>query len=39
MARQETAQGSDAEAKALAAKIITDQQAEIVTMKQLLAER
>jgi uncharacterized protein (DUF305 family) len=39
MAQQETAQGSDAEAKALAAKIITDQQAEIVTMKQLLAEK
>jgi uncharacterized protein (DUF305 family) len=38
MAEQETAEGSHAEAKALAAKIITDQQAEIVTMKKHLAD-
>ena len=38
MARQETAQGSDPDAIALAKKIITDQQAEITTMKSLLAQ-
>ena len=39
MAKQETAQGSNADAKALAEKIITDQQAEITTMKGILAAR
>jgi len=37
MATQETRQGSNADAKALAQKIITDQQAEITTMKGVLA--
>ncbi len=36
MAEQETAQGSNADAKALAEKIVTDQQAEITTMKAIL---
>ncbi|GGQ77159.1 lipoprotein [Couchioplanes caeruleus subsp. azureus] len=36
MSQQETAQGSNPEAKALAQKIITDQQAEIATMKKIL---
>ncbi|WP_346015985.1 DUF305 domain-containing protein [Couchioplanes caeruleus] len=36
MAQQEVAQGSNPEAKALAQKIVTDQQAEITTMKNLL---
>ncbi len=36
MAKQETAQGSNADAKALAEKIVTDQQAEITTMKAIL---
>jgi uncharacterized protein (DUF305 family) len=36
MAQQEVAQGSSPEAKALAQKIITDQQAEIATMKTML---
>ncbi|BCJ53460.1 lipoprotein [Actinoplanes sp. NBRC 14428] len=36
MAETEVAQGSDPEAKALAQKIITDQQAEIATMKTIL---
>lgn len=36
MARQEVAQGSNADAKALAQKIITDQQAEIAAMKAIL---
>ncbi|MFI1990995.1 DUF305 domain-containing protein [Actinoplanes sp. NPDC020271] len=38
MAQQEVAQGSNADAKALAQKIITDQQAEITTMKGLLSK-
>jgi len=38
MAKQENAQGSNADAKALAQKIITDQQAEITTMKGILAQ-
>jgi len=38
MAKQETAQGSNADAKALAQKIITDQQTEITTMKGMLAQ-
>jgi uncharacterized protein (DUF305 family) len=38
MAKQETAQGSNPDAKALAQKIITDQQAEITTMKGLLTQ-
>jgi uncharacterized protein (DUF305 family) len=37
MAQEQVAKGSDPEAKALAAKIVTDQQAEIATMKQILA--
>ncbi|GIF42342.1 DUF305 domain-containing protein [Actinoplanes xinjiangensis] len=37
MGQEQVAKGSNPEAKALAAKIITDQQAEIATMKQLLA--
>ncbi|TNH28718.1 DUF305 domain-containing protein [Micromonospora orduensis] len=36
MAQQETAQGSNPDAKTLAAKIITDQQAEITQMQDLL---
>ena len=36
MAKQETAQGANPDAKALGEKIITDQQAEITTMKGLL---
>ncbi|MEU4621985.1 DUF305 domain-containing protein [Actinoplanes sp. NPDC023801] len=36
MAQREVAQGSNAEAKALAQKIITDQQAEIATMRTIL---
>ena len=36
MAGQEAAQGSSAEAKALAARIVTDQRAEIATMRSLL---
>jgi uncharacterized protein (DUF305 family) len=36
MAKQETAQGSNTDAKALAEKIATDQQAEITTMKAIL---
>jgi uncharacterized protein (DUF305 family) len=36
MAKDETAKGSNAEAKALAEKIITDQQAEITTMQGML---
>ena len=36
MAQQEVAQGSNPDAKALAQKIVTDQQAEITTMKSLL---
>ncbi|WP_423203138.1 DUF305 domain-containing protein [Krasilnikovia cinnamomea] len=36
MAQQEQAQGSNPDAKALAAKIVTDQQAEIATMQDLL---
>ncbi|OJF11196.1 DUF305 domain-containing protein [Couchioplanes caeruleus subsp. caeruleus] len=39
MAKQETAQGSSPEAKTLAEKIITDQQAEITTMKGILGQR
>ncbi|MEU7909229.1 DUF305 domain-containing protein [Actinoplanes sp. NPDC049118] len=39
MANEETAEGSNPDAKALAAKIVTDQQAEITTMKDLLAGR
>lgn len=39
MAKDETAKGSNAEAKALASKIITDQQAEITTMRDLLGKR
>jgi uncharacterized protein (DUF305 family) len=38
MAKQETAQGSNPDAKALAAKIITDQQAEITQMRDLLTK-
>ena len=38
MAQQEVAQGSNPDAKALAQKIVTDQQAEITTMKDLLQE-
>ncbi|GIF16332.1 DUF305 domain-containing protein [Actinoplanes teichomyceticus] len=38
MARTETAQGADPQAKALAQKIITAQQAEIATMKGILAQ-
>nr|WP_231956835.1 MULTISPECIES: DUF305 domain-containing protein [unclassified Actinoplanes] len=38
MAQQEVAQGSSPDAKALAQKIVTDQQAEIVTMKGLLSK-
>ena len=38
MARQETAQGSNPEALALARKIVADQQAEIATMRGLLAK-
>ena len=38
MARQETAQGSDPDVIALAKKIVADQQAEIITMKALLAQ-
>ena len=37
MAKEEVAQGANPEAKALAGKIVADQQAEIVEMKQLLA--
>ncbi|MDR7277610.1 uncharacterized protein (DUF305 family) [Catenuloplanes atrovinosus] len=37
MAQQEVQQGTNADAKALAQKIITDQQAEITTMKGILA--
>jgi len=37
MAKQETMQGSNADAKTLAQKIITDQQAEISTMQGILA--
>ena len=37
MAQQETAQGSNPEAKTLVQKIVTDQQAEIATMKKILA--
>ncbi|GAA0467326.1 lipoprotein [Actinoplanes capillaceus] len=37
MAQKQVATGSNPEAKALAAKISTDQQAEITTMKQILA--
>ncbi|GAB1688636.1 DUF305 domain-containing protein [Krasilnikovia sp. M28-CT-15] len=36
MAQQEQAQGSNPDAKALAAKIVTDQQAEITTMQDML---
>lgn len=36
MAQQETAQGSNSDAKALAQKVITDQQAEITSMKEIL---
>jgi uncharacterized protein (DUF305 family) len=38
MAQQETTQGSNPDAKTLAQKIITDQQAEITTMKGLLTQ-
>jgi uncharacterized protein (DUF305 family) len=38
MAKQETAHGSNPDATALAQKIVTDQQAEIATMKRLLAQ-
>lgn len=38
MAQQETAQGSNPDAVTLAKKIITDQQAQIATMKDLLAK-
>lgn len=38
MAQQETVQGSNTDAKALAEKIVTDQRAEITTMKSLLAK-
>jgi len=38
MAKQETSQGSNADAKALAQKIITDQQAEITTTKGILTQ-
>ena len=38
MAQQEAAQGSKADAKALAQKIVTDQQAEISTMKGMLEQ-
>jgi uncharacterized protein (DUF305 family) len=38
MAEQEPAQRSNPDAKALAQKIITDQQAEITTMQGLLAQ-
>ena len=38
MAGEEAAQGSSAEAKALAARIVTDQRAEIATMRGLLAK-
>lgn len=37
MAQEQIAKGSDPQAKALAAKIVTDQQAEIATMKKILA--
>jgi uncharacterized protein (DUF305 family) len=37
MAQEQVDKGSNPEAKALAAKIVTDQQAEIATMKQILA--
>jgi uncharacterized protein (DUF305 family) len=37
MAQEQVSKGSNPEAKALASKIITDQQAEIATMKQILA--
>jgi uncharacterized protein (DUF305 family) len=37
MAQEQVAKGSNPEAKTLAAKIVTDQQAEIATMKQILA--
>ena len=37
MAKQESAAGANADAKALAAKIVTDQQAQITTMQTLLA--
>jgi uncharacterized protein (DUF305 family) len=37
MAQEQVAKGSKPEAKALAATIVTDQQAEIATMKQILA--
>ncbi len=36
MAREEAAEGSNTDAKALAAKIVTDQQAEIATMQGIL---
>jgi uncharacterized protein (DUF305 family) len=39
MAQGEVAQGADSDAKALAQKIITDQQAEITTMQELLTRR
>jgi uncharacterized protein (DUF305 family) len=38
MANEEAAQGSNPEAKALATKIVADQQAEITTMKDLLTK-
>ncbi|MEV4706318.1 DUF305 domain-containing protein [Actinoplanes sp. NPDC049316] len=38
MAQQEAAQGSDPEAKALAQKIVTDQQAEIAEMRKMLEQ-
>ncbi|MEV0898169.1 DUF305 domain-containing protein [Actinoplanes sp. NPDC049802] len=37
MAQEQVGKGSNPEAKALAAKIVTDQQTEIATMKQILA--
>jgi uncharacterized protein (DUF305 family) len=39
MAQREAAQGADPDAKALAQKIVTDQQAEIATMKKILARQ
>ncbi|MDT4991660.1 MAG: hypothetical protein QOH97_1552 [Actinoplanes sp.] len=37
MAKQESAAGGNVDAKALAAKIVTDQQAQITTMQTIVA--
>ena len=38
MAQQEAAQGTNADAVALAKKVVTDQRAEIAKMRQMLAD-